>query len=111
MRTNDNGRGSGKHDAKAALLRQLAVIEEAVPAVRQGVHRSVPTSCTILALQRMRGDIAAFEVALIEARLRRLSAGAASPEERRRVTDLAPFIMRQAVERSRRQGRIKWSSN
>lgn len=64
----------------------------------------------ILALERIRRDVAAFEVALTEARLRRLGAGSASLEEERRATDLAPFIMRQAVERGRRQGRIKWPS-
>lgn len=111
MRVNNDDRGRGEQGAKAALVRQLAVIEETIPGVRQGVDRSLPAPCTILALQRIRGDIAAFEVALIEARLRWLAAGAPSQEERSLVSELAPLIARLAGERSRRQGRMKWSSN
>ena len=93
MCVNDNDQGRGKQDAKTVLLRRLAVIEHAVRDVRQDVHRSVRTSCSVLALQGIRRDIAAFEVGLMEARLRRLAASATSPEEGRLVSEFAPFII------------------
>lgn len=111
MRVNSNDQGSTKQEAKAALLRHLAVIEGAVPNVRRSVHQDMPATWTIVALQKIRRDIGAFEVALIEARLQSLAAGATRAGERRRVMDLAPLIVRQAAERSRQQGRMKWSSN
>lgn len=104
-------RGNGKYDSRAALLRQLADIEGAVPGARRSVQQDVPATCAIVALQKVRRDIGAFEMALIEARLRSLVADARCPVERQRVSDLAPLITRLAGERSRRQGRVKWSSN
>lgn len=110
MRVNNNDQRGRKQDAKAARLRRLAVIEEAVSNVRQGVVRCVRTSRSILALQRVRGDIAAFEAALTVTRLRKLEESAPSRQEAQLVSDLAPLIARQAAQRSTRQGRIKWSS-
>ena len=76
------------------LLRRLAVIEHAVRDVRRNVHRSVRTSCSVLALQRTRGDIESFEIALIERRLRWLADSASNAKERQLVSELAPVIAR-----------------
>lgn len=111
MHGKDDGGSSAEQDTKARLRRKFAAFDRTIAHIRRSVGRNAGSFATLEALQALRSDIAAFEMALINERLRHLVASATSPDERRLVEDLSPVIAQRVIQRSRRQGRNKWSFN